>query len=208
MSNSGQRPYVVGLTGGAGSGKSVASRTFRSLGVPVIDTDQIAREVVEPGQPALHEIVAEFGNEILDARGSLDRRRMRDLVFADKNARRRLEAILHPRIGQRMDAILSSLDAPYAVVAIPLLVEAGWTDRVDRVLVMDTSEDAQIRRLMRRDNVNRDEARRMLAAQAPREERLAAADDVVDNSGTPEALVDQIERLHRRYLKAVGQAAP
>jgi len=208
MSSSAHRPFVVGLTGGAGSGKSVASRTFRSLGVPVIDTDQISREVVEPGQPALREIVAEFGNEILDSRGNLDRRRMRDLVFADRNARRRLEAILHPRIGERMERILASLDSAYAVVAIPLLVEAGWTDRVDRVLVMDTPEDAQIRRLMRRDNVNRDEARRMLAAQAPREERLAVADDVVDNSGTPEALIGQIQRLHRHYLETAGQPAP
>lgn len=195
------RSYRVGLTGGVASGKSTVADLFAKLGVPVIDTDALAREVVRPGEPALAEIVAAFGKQFLDERGELDRRRLRERVFADDASRQRLEAILHPRIETSMLAACEHAGGPYQVLVVPLLFESGFQRHVDRVLVVDCPEATQRARLLRRDGISAAEAARMLAAQLPRDERLARADDVIRNDGKPETLAPQVGQLHRRYLE-------
>ncbi|MES9868359.1 MAG: dephospho-CoA kinase [Sedimenticola sp.] len=192
--------FTVGLTGGIGSGKSVVARRFADLGVPVIDADLVAREVVEPGQPALAEITARFGSQLLDDEGKLRRKALREIVFNDNKAREDLEAILHPRIRQRMQQKLESLSAPYTILAIPLLVETAQQDRVDRVLVVDCAVDEQIRRVSQRDGITSEQARAILDTQATREQRLGVADDIIDNSGTIEDLDASVLALHRQYL--------
>jgi len=192
---------TVALTGGIASGKSAAAAGFAAIGVPVFDADVIARELVQPGQAALAEIVAGFGPEALNAAGELDRRRMRERVFADGAERLKLEAILHPRVRNTLIAAVADCEAPYCVLAIPLLAEKrndyAW---VDRVLVIDVPERVQIERLMRRDNSTREDALKALAAQFPSDQRLALADDVIDNSGPITALTVAVQRLHARYL--------
>lgn len=196
---------VIGLTGGVASGKSSVAALFATHGAPVIDTDQIARELVEPGQPALAEIADRFGPKALNPDGTLDRPWLRQRIFADESARKVLESILHPRIRaevqRRLEALRLQTPPPaYALVVIPLLVETGaYDDLLDRVLVVDLPEDLQLQRLMVRDRVDTPLAHAMLAAQASRKARLERADDVIDNQGSPEALVEQAERLHRRY---------
>ncbi|MDJ0939847.1 MAG: dephospho-CoA kinase [Woeseiaceae bacterium] len=192
---------VVGLTGGIASGKSTVADMFAELGVPIIDTDLIAREVVEPGQPALDEIRHEFGDAIIAEDGSLDRAAMRRLVFSDDDARRRLEAIVHPRIRASALEQAATAGGQYQIIVVPLLVESPIREQVDRILVVDCDEDAQIRRLMARDAESEGQARRMLAAQASREQRLAIADDVVDNAGDVDATQSQVNELHRRYVR-------
>jgi dephospho-CoA kinase len=199
--------FRVALTGGIASGKSTVARHFAALGVPVIDTDLIAREVVEPGEPALAEVVAAFGPGVVGADGRLDRRRLREIVFADATARRRLEAILHPAIRARMEAQSAAAGGPYQLLVIPLLAEGGRRDHVDRVLVVDASEATQMDRLVRRDSVTRAQAAAALAAQAGRAARLAMADDVVENSGDEAALGARIADLHARYLQLAADAA-
>ncbi len=194
----------IGLTGGIASGKSAAAEVFAGLGVPVIDADVIARERVAPGSEALAEIVRAFGPEMLTPAGELDRARLRRRVFADAEARARLEAILHPRIREALLARLERLDAPYVVLVIPLLVEAGWQDLVDRVLVIDAPQALQRERLMRRDGLSAAEAEAMLAAQADRATRRAAADDRVVNDGSLDDLRADIEKLHGHYLALAG----
>ena len=189
----------IGLTGGIASGKSTVATLFAELGVPVIDTDVIARDVVKPGQPALQRIVEAFGPDVLNADGTLDRERMRARVFRDPDERRRLESILHPAILQEMERRSEAAGGLYQVLAIPLLVETGLANRVDRVLVVDTSEATQIERLRARDGSGEQEARAMLAAQATRAQRLARADDLIVNDGDRTALSAQVERLHDRY---------
>ena len=191
---------VVGLTGGIGSGKTAVSDRFGDYGVPVIDTDQLARELVEPGQPALVEIVRAFGPACLDEQGRLRRDHLRERVFADPASRHQLEAILHPRIRAAMRARVAALVTPYCLVVIPLLVETGMRELVDRVLVVDAPETEQIRRVVRRDKVSEEQARRILAAQARRDQRLALADDVLENAGDFDALNREIAALHARYL--------
>lgn len=191
---------VIGLTGGIGSGKTAVSDRFARLGVPIIDTDQLARELVEPGQPALAEIMAEFGPDCLDGEGRLQRSRLRERVFADPTGRRRLEAILHPRIRALARERIAGLTVSYCLLVIPLLAETGMTDLVDRVLVVDAPEAEQIRRVMARDGVTEEQAHRVLAAQATRSQRLALADEIVENAGNLAVLDDQITALHRRYL--------
>ncbi|MEI2743900.1 MAG: dephospho-CoA kinase [Candidatus Competibacter sp.] len=198
---------VIGLTGGIGSGKTAVSDRFARRGVPVIDTDLIARELVEPGQPALAEIVAAFGPVCLDAAGRLRRDYLRERVFADPEGRQRLEAILHPRVRTAMRVRVASLAAPYCLVVIPLLVETGMTDWVDRIVVVDAPESEQIRRVMARDGASEQQARRILDAQAQRVERLSHADDVLENTGDLDALDDRIAVLHERYL-ALAEAKP
>jgi dephospho-CoA kinase len=193
------QPLVIGLTGGIGSGKSAAAAVFSRLGVPVIDADVIARELVAKGEPALAEIATAFGEDILDAGGGLDRAALRQRVFADPAERQRLEAILHPRIRRQIQRRISHLEAPYCVVVIPLLLETGQTDLVDRVLVIDLPEDAQIHRVAARDRLGREEILAILKAQTSRKTRLAAADDIIDNSGGPEELEVRVLRLHDRY---------
>ncbi|MDQ5908870.1 MAG: dephospho-CoA kinase [Pseudomonadota bacterium] len=192
---------TVGLTGGIGSGKTVVSDRFASYGVPVIDTDVLARELVEPGQPALAEIVAEFGPDCLDDGGRLNRAVLRERVFIDDAGRRRLEAILHPRIRALARVRIAALNAPYSLLVIPLLAETGMTDLVDRVLVVDVAEAEQVRRVMARDGIDEAQARRILAAQANRSRRLALADDVLENFGDLAELDQRIADLHQYYLR-------
>jgi dephospho-CoA kinase len=193
------RPLLIGLTGGIASGKSAVAELFAQLGAPVLDTDQIARDVVEPGTPTLAKLVAEFGSEILDANGRLDRARMRARVFADPAQRKRLEAITHPAIREELAARAQRAEGPYQIHVIPLLVESGRADLYDRVLLVDTTEEAQLQRLLARDGSSLEQARRILAAQASREDRLNAADDVIVNTGTLQDLQQFVQTLHRNY---------
>jgi dephospho-CoA kinase len=193
-------PLRIGLTGGIASGKSTVADIFSGLGAPVIDTDIVAREVVEPGEPALGQIQHEFGNTVIADDGTLDRARLRQIVFADDDARRRLEGILHPVIQTETMRQAHAAGGDYQIIVVPLLVESPIRTFVDRVLVVDCPEATQIARLMARDAESEGQARRMLAAQASREERLAIADDVVENSGDLAATLGQIHTLHEKYL--------
>ncbi|MCP5408160.1 MAG: dephospho-CoA kinase [Chromatiaceae bacterium] len=195
---------VVGLTGGIGCGKSAVTDLFERLGVPVIDADKVARELVWPGQPALAQIVRRFGNHVLAADGSLDRAQLREIVFNDAQAREDLESILHPLIRRTMRQRLEVIHAPYAILSIPLLQETGQTAGVDRVLVVDCKEEVQIERVSRRDRTGPERVRAILAAQSSRESKLQIADDVIENSGPLEALEPQVEALHHRYLAQSG----
>lgn len=190
----------VGLTGGIGSGKSTVAELFARRGVPVIDTDVIARDVVRPGQPALAEITKEFGNGVLDQHGNLDRARLRVLVFDSPDKRERLEAMLHPRIRNAVLHQLAISNAPYCVIVVPLLVETKFREFIDRVLVVDAEETRQMERTSARDHVPIEAVQKILAAQAKRETRLAVADDVITNNGTLEDLEREVERLHAHYL--------
>jgi len=202
-----QRALRVALTGGIASGKTTVADLFARRGVPVIDTDVIARQVVEPGQPALAQVVSAFGPGILDAEGRLDRRRMRERIFADSDAKRQLEAILHPAIRAEMERQSEVAGGPYQVLVIPLLAEGGRRDHVDRVLLVDVSEELQIQRLMLRDGVTREQAQASLSAQATRAQRLAMADDIVGNTGRLEELEDRVAELHEKYVRLAGEKA-
>ncbi|WP_422126703.1 dephospho-CoA kinase [Thioalkalivibrio sulfidiphilus] len=192
----------IGLTGGIGSGKSAVSRLFAERGIPVIDADVIARELLAPDAPATQEVLDEFGDEIRDPMtGGLDRKALRRLVFANIQARHRLETLLHPKIRAEMNRQQTGLGSPYCIMSIPLLVESGLRETVDRVLVVDCPEALQVERTMSRDGISRDDALAILAAQASRAQRLALADDVIDNSGDLVALEAQVETLHRHYLE-------
>ena len=191
----------IGLTGGIASGKSAAAAVFAELGVPVIDSDVIAREVVAPGSLGLAAIRARFGEGVLQADGQLDRRALRAQVFADPTARRELEALTHPLIRERMAAQSAAAGGPYQIHAIPLLVEGGARrPGIDRVLVIDCPEEIQVQRVMARDRVDEAGARAVLAAQASRAQRLAAADDVIVNDQGLETLREAVVTLHQRYL--------
>jgi dephospho-CoA kinase len=199
--------FRIGLTGGIASGKSTVARRFAELGVPVIDADESARGVVAPGSPGLAEIIGKFGKNLLTAEGALDRRSLRNLIFADPGRRHQLEAILHPLIRTDMERRASVASGPYLIMDIPLLVETGGRDRVDRVLVVDVDETVQLKRLLERDGGSQDEARAILAAQVSRATRLKAADDVIANGGTLSVLRDAVDQLHRNYLKLAGGPA-
>jgi dephospho-CoA kinase len=192
--------FKVGLTGGIGSGKSCVADLFAGLGAGVIDTDLIARELTEPGTSTLAQIVCDFGVEVLSPDGTLDRGGLRERVFRDRAARSRLESILHPRIRDLMLERAAKLHAPYAVLVVPLLFETGQEILMDRVLVVDCPKATQIQRVQRRNQLAPAEIARILASQVSRAERLARADDVIDNSGERVALEPQVERLHRVYL--------
>lgn len=199
--------YIVGLTGGIGSGKSAAAEGFRTLGATVVDTDLIAHALTAPGGAAMPAIRERFGHAVVAPDGRLDRARMREVAFADPQARRTLEGILHPLIRAQSEADLKAATGPYAILVVPLLVESGsYRDRVDRVLVVDCAEETQIRRTMARSGLDREAVLRILAAQATRAQRLAAADDVIDNEGSREALEQQVAALHRRYLTLAAAA--
>jgi dephospho-CoA kinase len=196
--------HVVGLTGGIGSGKSAVADLFAARNVKVIDTDAIAHELTAVGGTAMPAIRAEFGDGVTSADGSLDRAVMRAIVFADPSARKRLEAILHPMIRSESDRQLlaGSTNSPYAILMVPLLIESvDYPNRVERIVVVDCAEATQIARVMSRNGLARNEIERILAAQATRAERLAAADDVINNDGTRAELASRIERLHLRYLE-------
>ena len=190
----------IGLTGGIASGKSTVAELFTGLGVPVIDTDIIAREVVLPGQPALAEIRDAFGDAVFED-GVLNRAAMRQQIFADNDARRRLEAILHPRIRQETIKQANASGGDYQLIVVPLLTESPLRDYVDRILVVDCDEETQIERLLARDAETEDQARRILATQASRDERLAIADDVIHNDTSIEATSSQVSALHDTYLR-------
>lgn len=192
---------TVGLTGGIASGKSLIQKAFEDLGVPVLDADLVARQVVTPGEPALAEIARVFGAEMLLPDGTLDRRRMRERVFAHPDARRQLEQITHPHIRRRIQEWLAAQTGSYCVLSVAILIEARMTDLVDRVLVVDCPVEHQLQRLQQRDGIDETLARAMLAAQAAREQRLAVADDVIDNSGSPEAAIAAVSRLHQHYAR-------
>ena len=198
--------FVVGLTGGIGSGKSAVADLFAARGIAVIDTDAIAHELTAPGGEAMPAIRDTFGAAVATPDGALDRAAMRNIVFADPPARKRLEAILHPLIRSESERRLASADSPYAILMVPLLVESGdYRKRVDRVAVVDCREETQIARVMRRNGLTRPEVERILAAQASRAQRLEAADDVIDNDGSLDELGPRIEQLHVSYLASAGR---
>jgi len=201
------KPYTVGLTGGIGSGKSSVAALFAKRGVAVIDTDEIAHELTRPGGEAIEAIRAAFGASLIGTDGALDRDGMRKLAFGDAVARKRLEAILHPLIRKETARRRDLAPSPYAILVVPLLVESGVDRaRYARVLVVDCPEVQQVERAMRRSNLSETEVRAILAAQATREQRLAQADDVIDNSGTPEALERQVSNLNEKYLTLAARS--
>jgi dephospho-CoA kinase len=204
-----QRPRLrVGLTGGIASGKSSVARRFAELGIPVIDADEAARTVTAPGRPALTAIATRFGPQILTRSGELDRRALRQRVFTDSAARRDLEAILHPLIRLEMERLAALARGPYVVLSVPLLVEAGDARvSVDRILVVDTDEQAQLSRAQARDGCSEAEARAIVATQASRDERLRAADDVLQNTANIAELNAAVDRLHARYLALVAASS-
>lgn len=201
--------YVVAITGGIGSGKTTVANQFAALGIEVVDADLIAREVVAPGTPALAAITSHFGPEILTEQGLLDRRVLRERIFSDPAAKSWLNALLHPIIRSEMLRQCAAVSSPYCLLVVPLLVENRLTELADRVLVIDVDEATQIERTCRRDGVSREQAQAILASQASRTERLAMADDVLDNqSGTTETIRARILALHETYLAFASQQAP
>ncbi len=198
--------YTVALTGGIGSGKSTVTDAFAQLGVNVVDADIIARQVVEPGSQALSTIAARFGAEMLLADGSLNRRALRERIFASPADKAWLNGLLHPLIHQQTQRQIAQAASPYVLWVVPLLVENQLHRKADRVLVVDVPVETQIARTMQRDGVTREHAEHILAAQATREARLAIADDVIDNNGAPGAIASDVARLHAAYLKYASQA--
>ena len=193
---------IIGVTGGIASGKSTVARAFEALGAPWVDADDVAREVVEPGEPALAEISERFGQRVLNEDGTLNRRALREIVFAEPEERRWLESVTHPRIRARLTEHLARLEAsgaPYVLLVSPLLFESGQSEMADRCLVIDVPEALQIERTAARDDVDEAQARAIVAAQMPRAERLARADDVLDNSGSEDAMRRRVAELDRRY---------
>jgi dephospho-CoA kinase len=197
--------FVVGLTGGIGSGKSAVSERFQRLGIKVVDADIASREVVKPGQPALSAIAEHFGAELIQSDGSLDRARLRSLVFADPDERVWLERLLHPLINAWIARELESAESPYVVLVSPLLVETGQIRFAHRVLVIDVPEAVQIERTMARDSNDAAQVKAIIAAQASRESRLARADDVIRNDAGLDALDAAVAELHRRYLALAAE---
>jgi dephospho-CoA kinase len=200
------RVFRVGLTGGIASGKSTAAKFFGALGVPILDSDQVARQVVEPGQPPLERLVERFGRGILTPDGHLDRPALRNIVFSDPKARADLENLTHPAIGAAMEASSAAAGGPYQILVIPLLIEKSLGSQVDRVLVVDCDEELQIRRLHARDGSTRAQAQAILDAQVSRNARLKAADDVIRNDADMGAVQAQVAELHARYLELARPA--
>jgi len=198
---------AIGLTGGIGSGKTAVSNLFQQLGANVIDADEIARALVSKGTPLLEDIRQHFGDDILDPEGNLNRRALRETVFNDTTARQWLESLLHPAVRQTIIEQLQHSTAPYTLVVIPLLVESGSYPFLDRIAVVDIPESLQVERTVSRDNSSAELVEKILASQASRQTRLAQADDVIDNSGTPDALMRQVNALHERYLQLAGTNA-
>ena len=196
----------VGLTGGIGSGKSAAADLFAKLRVPIVDADVVAREVVQPGEPALQEIAAHFGADIIGADGQLDRRQLRGRIFSDPAEKLWLEALLHPLIGERIVRQLDRQDAPYTLLVSPLLLETEQHRLTDRVLLIDCPEDIQIARVTVRDRSEAEQVRAIMAAQLDRTTRRARADDIIENDAGLDRLEEQVRALHRRYLEMAAQA--
>jgi len=190
---------IIGLTGGICSGKSTVATLFNELDTPVFDADIIARELVEPGQPGLQEIIQQFGTDILDSNSKLDRALLRNRIFKHSQDRKKLEAILHPRIRERMAALTRNSDAPWCIQVIPLLIETGQAKDVDRVLVVDTSEADQKRRLAQRDHSDTEQIKAILDSQTDRQQRLQLADDIITNDDTLDELRKQVITMHHKY---------
>ena len=196
----------IGLTGGIGSGKSTIASLFAMRGVPVIDTDEIARGLTEPGQKCYDEINQIFGDGILDVNRRIDRNKLRERVFDNTAERQRLEAILHPRIRVIVRDKLAALETPYVVIVVPLLIESGFTDLVDRVLVVDASENVQIQRTAARSGLSEPEIRKIMSAQASRAQRLQQANDIIENNGDRKQLESEVERKHQWYMSLATTA--
>ena len=191
----------IGLTGGIGSGKSTAAEQFLKLGAPVIDADVIAREIVEPGKPAFEAVIAAFGDQVVGEDGRLDRKALRNIVFADPEQKSRLESILHPQIYTEILHQIEQTTYPYCVVVIPLLAESKRNYPLDRILVVDLPEKLQVARTSTRDKESAKHVEQIIQSQASRQQRLSIADDVIENSGTPEKLLKNIDSLHQKYLE-------
>lgn len=198
------KPWILGLTGGIGSGKSAAAQCFVDLGVHLVDADNAARWVVEPGRPALAQIAAHFGAGVLQADGTLNRSALRELIFKDPQQRVWLEGLLHPMIREEIRQYLARAESAYAILVSPLLLETSQHQMVQRVLVIDVPESVQIERTVMRDKTNEEQVRAILKAQASREERLSRADDVIVNDRDPAWLKSEVERLHHFYLTLRG----
>jgi len=194
---------IIGLTGGIGSGKSVASDKFASLGITVVDADVASRTVVEPGMPALKEIESHFGPEIIARDGQLDRTKLREIIASDAEERKWLESVLHPRIGEQITKEISESSSPYTIFVAPLLLETNSDNMCSRVLVVDVAEEVQIQRTTKRDQMLGEQIEKIVAAQMSRKERLEKADDVLENAGTIRELQDQVEELHHKYLEMI-----
>ncbi len=197
----GSNSIRIGLTGGIGSGKSAAADIFAELGVPVVDADLVAREVVEPGEPALQRIAEHFGADVIQSDGYLDRRQLRELIFADAAERKWLEQLLHPLINERIQYRLDSFDHPYVILVSPLLIESGQSRLVDYLIVVDVDEETQIQRTAARDKVAAEQVKSILASQCSRADRVQKADYLIDNSGELGALKVQVEALHMKLIK-------
>jgi len=198
--------YTVALTGGIGSGKSTVADAFARMGINVIDADIIARQSVEPGTQALNAIADRFGPSILTAEGALNRRLLRERIFAHPDDKTWLNALLHPLIQQETQHQIHQATSPWVLWVVPLLVENRLYKKANRVLVVDVTRETQLHRTMQRDGVTREHAEQILSAQATREERLAVADDVIDNNGAPDAIASDVARLHAQYLQYAAQA--
>lgn len=192
--------FRIGLTGGIGSGKSTVSSKFHELGVPIIDTDEISRDIVQPDSPCLKKITELFGIEVLTESGKLDRKRLRTIIFNNNNAKSNLEGILHPAIYKEIEKRVSAVKYPYCIIVIPLLIETNAMDQVDRILVVATSKKAQLDRASQRDNMSPKSIEKIIQRQATNEERLKHADDVINNNLTIEELSDSVTKLHEKYL--------
>ncbi|MCK9395213.1 MAG: dephospho-CoA kinase [Methylobacter sp.] len=190
----------VGLTGGIGCGKSTVAKIFANLNIPVLDADEIAHRLVETGRPALAQIRQEFGADILNPDGSLNRKNLRERVFSDFKQKQKLESILHPLIFKALQAELEQLIAPYCIVSVPLLFETGMTHLVDRILVIDCPVEIQIERVKTRDNLTVERIQSIIDSQVSRADRKAKADDLIDNSGADYRLAEQVKKLHNLYL--------
>ena len=191
---------IIGLTGGIGSGKSTVEALFKQLGVSVIDADEVGKSLVKPGSPILNDIVSHFGSSVLNSDGSLNRGMLREIIFNSPNARKQLEAILHPAILAEMLNLARHINAPYCIFSIPLLFESGQDCHVSRTLVIDCPVELQKERVAKRDGLNLNQIDAIIASQASRETRLAQADDIIDNSQSLDKLNDQITTLHKKYL--------
>ena len=194
---------IIGLTGGIGSGKSLASDKFKSLGITIVDADVASRTVVEPGKPALKEIEDHFGSGIITAEGKLDRNNLREIIATDPEERKWLESVTHPKIGEQITKEISESTSVYTLFVAPLLLETNSQEMCSRVVVVDVPKDVQIRRTAKRDKVSPNQVEQMVAAQMEREKRLEKADDVLLNSGTIEDLEKQVEELHKKYIQMV-----
>ncbi len=198
-------PFKVGLTGGIASGKSTVSKLFETLGIPVIDTDIIAREAVIPGQPALRKITELFGLDILHQDKTLNRSKLRSLVFSDANKRQQLEAILHPVIRRMTLEAAENVTSPYTIIVVPLMFETGFNKLTDRVISVNSDEEQRLTRLIERDSINETEGRNIIASQISSAERNRLADDIIENTGSIDALAEQVNALHKKYLDIRAQ---